>query len=114
MSEDPTKDLTTDEMLRLILGRLDKLEAQSTGTTRPLLDQLIKEMIETRETLTARGARIEESLAEAHKELRAIDRKFDILVAPHLTVVIGDASNLRFERLPWTPSWPLWLPPGMP
>jgi len=36
------------------------------------------------------------------------------LVAPHLTVVIGTASNLGFGSLPWTPSWLLWLPPWMP
>lgn len=82
MSEDSTKDLTTDEMLRLLLadmrdvkGRLGALEAQGedrTKTTRPLLDQIIREMVQTRETLTAR-------LEGVEKELRSIDRKFDIL-----------------------------------
>lgn len=85
MSEDPTKDLTTDEMLRLILGRLDKLEAQSTGTTRPLLDQLVKEMIETREALTAQlgalTARIDtltERMSAVETELGAINNRLDI------------------------------------
>lgn len=78
MSEDPTKDLTTDEMLRLILGRLDKIEAQSTGTTRPLLDQLIKEMVEMRETLTARLDTLTERMAAVETELSAINDRLDI------------------------------------
>lgn len=78
MSEDPTKDLTTDEMLRLILGRLDKIEAQSTGTTRPLLDQLIKEMVEMRETLIARLDTLTERMAAVETELSAINDRLDI------------------------------------
>lgn len=58
MTEDDTKDLTMDEIFKLILDRLTKLEAQSqaqaeerANTTRPLLDRAIQEMIQTREAI---------------------------------------------------------------
>jgi hypothetical protein len=44
-------ELTIDEKLDRILQRLSALEAQGANTTRPLLDQIVKEIVETRETL---------------------------------------------------------------
>ena len=73
--EDPTKDITTDEMLRLILGRLDKLEAQSANTTRPMLDQIIKEMIQTRDMLMEQ---MNAGFEGIEKELAAINNRLDI------------------------------------
>jgi ABC-type transporter Mla subunit MlaD len=61
----PTSDLTINEKLDRILSRLDALEAKAddrANATRPLLDQIIKEMVQTRETLTARLDRIERQL----------------------------------------------------
>ncbi len=80
MSEDNTSRLTEGE--QLILERIAKLEAQTSNTTRPLLDQLIKEMIETRETLAARLDRIEQ-------ELRSINHRLDVFSI--------DISKLRGE-----------------
>jgi len=57
-----TADLTMDEKLDRILQRLSALEAQGVNTTRPLLDQIIKEMVQTRDTLAARLERIEAQL----------------------------------------------------
>jgi hypothetical protein len=57
-----TAELTIDEKLDRILQRLSALEAQGANTTRPLLDQIVKEMVETRETLAARLDRIEKQL----------------------------------------------------
>lgn len=58
-----TADLTINEKLDRILQRLAALDAQGANTTRPLLDQIIKEMVETRETLM--------------EELRAVHRRLD-------------------------------------
>jgi len=57
-----TADLTMNEKLDRILQRLTALESQGANTTRPLLDQIIKEMVQTRETLTERLDRIEAQL----------------------------------------------------
>jgi hypothetical protein len=58
-----TADLTIDEKLDRILQRLAALENQGSNTTRPLLDRIIKETVETRETLNVRmdemGARLD-------------------------------------------------------
>ena len=85
MTED-TRDLTDGEKLNLILAdlgdvraRLTALEAQGANTTRPLLDQLIKEVTGTRDMLAERIDGIEKELAEVRRDLRSIDRKFDIL-----------------------------------
>lgn len=88
MSEDPTRDLTMDEKLNLILQRLAALEAQGANTTRPLLDQLIKEMVETREALTERIDSIEremiqtrdkltERIVAVEKELRSMNHQLE-------------------------------------
>jgi hypothetical protein len=60
-----TADLTMDEKLDQIIQRLAVLEARTgdrARETRPLLDRLIQEMIQTREALTARLDRIERQL----------------------------------------------------
>jgi septation ring formation regulator EzrA len=69
-----TADLTINEKLDRILSRLEALEAKAddrANTTRPLLDQLVKEMVQTRETLTERIGAVE-------KELRSINHRLAI------------------------------------
>jgi ABC-type transporter Mla subunit MlaD len=74
-----TADLTINEKLDRILSRLDALEAKAddrANTTRPLLDQIIKEMVQTRETLSERIDGVERSLAarldRIEKQLRVM------------------------------------------
>lgn len=74
-----TADLTINEKLDRILKRLDALEARAddrANTTRPLLDQIIKEMVQTRETLSERIDGVERSLAarldRIEKQLRVM------------------------------------------
>ncbi len=81
MTEDNTTDLTADEKLDLILGRLARLEEQAeerTNTTRPLLDLAIQEMIRTRETLIEQNAQIASRLERVEREVRLFGRKMDI------------------------------------
>jgi len=71
-----TLDLTTDEILKLILERLARLEAQSeerSNTTRPLLDRAIQEMIQTREILVERLSHIETKLDLMAADVMAAD-----------------------------------------
>jgi septal ring factor EnvC (AmiA/AmiB activator) len=73
MSEDQTKDLTTDEKLDLILTRLAKLEAFAEDRqrdTRPMLDKIHKELADTRA-----------ELKEMADRLARIERKFDVLTS---------------------------------
>ncbi len=96
MTEDNTKDLTPDETLRLILAevrelkttvsgldaRVAALEAQAaerSNTTRPLLDRLIQEMIETRETLLARQDRADAKQDQMAEVLRQIKGQIEVL-----------------------------------
>lgn len=77
MTDDPTKDLTTDEMLRALLAdvrdvkdRLAKLESVAEDRareTRPKLDLIIKEVSDLRE-----------DMREVRKDLRSLHRKLDI------------------------------------
>lgn len=77
MADDPTKDLTDGEKLSLILinlsgveTRLATFEAQAedrSRETRPKLDLIIKEISDLRE-----------GMADIRKDLRSIDRKFDV------------------------------------
>jgi chromosome segregation ATPase len=67
-----TADLTIDEKLDRILQRLTALEAQGTGTTRPLLNQIIQEMVTTRETLTARMDGTDARLERIEKQLKVL------------------------------------------
>ena len=70
-----TADLTIDEKLDRILQRLTALEAKAddrANATRPLLDQIVKEMVTTRETLTARLDRIEKQLRIMTQDIMAV------------------------------------------
>ena len=76
MTEDNTADLTTDELLRMILERLTRLEAQAqaqaeerANTTRPLLDRAIAEMIQTREALLERFQVVEQDIKIIRREI---------------------------------------------
>jgi hypothetical protein len=60
----PTADLTMNEKLDRILQRLAALEAKGANTTRPLLDQIVKEMVETREMLMERIGVVEKTLTD--------------------------------------------------
>lgn len=77
-----TADLTVGEKLDQILQRLDKLEASTPTTTRPLVDNLIREMVTTREALSAQ-------LGEVVKELKAINNRLDVF-AIDMARVRGD------------------------
>jgi len=68
----PTADLTIDEKLDRILQRLTALESQGTGTTRPLLDRIIKEMVETREALIGRMDGMDARLERIEKQLEVM------------------------------------------
>jgi hypothetical protein len=78
MIEDPTKDLTTDEILRLILNRITGVETRFSALE-SLVEDRLKDTRPIWQAINTRTERIEESLAEAHKGLRSIDRKFDVL-----------------------------------
>jgi hypothetical protein len=98
MTDENTADLTTDELLRMILARLDRLEAQAqaqaeerANTTRPLLDRAIAEMIQTREMLTEHLAQVGERLAVVERETRIIRREIGLLRE--------DIRNERMERV---------------
>lgn len=85
MTDDNTRDLTTDEMLRALLAdmrdvkaRMTALETQGTGTTRPLLDRIIQEVVETREMLLERLAHVETKLdlmAADVMDVRTVQRR---------------------------------------
>lgn len=84
MTNDPTKNLTMDEILRALLAdvrdmkaRLGALDAQAedrSRETRPKLDLIIKEVVDVRTDLSE----LKEGLKQVQRELRSIDRKFDI------------------------------------
>jgi chromosome segregation ATPase len=74
-----TADLTPSEKLDQVLrklsdldARLEALESQGTGTTRPLLDRIIKETVETRETLTGRMDGLDSRLERIERQLRVM------------------------------------------
>lgn len=77
MTDDPTKDLTTDEMLRALLAdvrsmndRLSGIESAAedrTRETRPKLDLIVKAI-----------ADLSEDMREVKKDLRSLHRKLDI------------------------------------
>jgi uncharacterized protein (DUF885 family) len=86
MTDDNTADLTTDEILRMILERLTRLEAQAqtqaderANTTRPLLDRLIQEMIETREMLLERQDQAGAKQDQMAEVLRQIKNQIEVL-----------------------------------
>ncbi len=77
MSNDPTKDLTTDEMLRALLadmrdvkdrlGKLESVAEDRARETRPKLDLIVKEVSDLRE-----------DMREVRKDLRSLHRKLEI------------------------------------
>jgi chromosome segregation ATPase len=74
-----TADLTMNEKLDQVLrklgdldARLAALESQGTGTTRPLLDRIIQETVETRETLTGRMDGMDARLERIEKQLKVL------------------------------------------
>lgn len=82
----PTADLTDREILQAILRRLDALEAKAddrANTTRPLLDQIVKEMVATRETLTER-------MDEMGARLDRIERQLEVMTL--------DVMNVRTDQ----------------
>lgn len=103
MSEDNTKDLTPAEMLNLILNRLANIEGRISALesaaedrareTRPKLDLIIKELTDLRE-----------EMGEVKKELRLMNRKFEVFNAEMLemktTIRDLDARLVEIERRP--------------
>jgi len=67
-----TADLAIDEKLDRILQRLAALEAQGANTTRPLLNQIIQEIIQTRDTLPARMDDVEVRLDRIESRLETL------------------------------------------
>ena len=71
-----TADLTMNEKLDRILQRLAALEAHGTGTTRPVLDRIVKEMVETREMLMEQIAGVEKTLSA---RLDRIEKRLEVV-----------------------------------
>ncbi len=91
MTEDNTGDLTTDEKLDLLIARVSAIEAQSTDTTRPLLDRIIQEVIETRERLL--------------EEIAAVRREFSIITADVIALrARSDHAERRLNALEQRPN----------
>ena len=67
-----TADLTMNEKLDRILQLLAALESHGANTTRPLLDQIIKEMVVTRDALTERMDRMEGRLQHIESQLEML------------------------------------------
>jgi hypothetical protein len=74
-----TADLTQDEKLDRVLSRLAALEAQGANMTRPLLNQLIQEMTQTRDVLTERLDGMDGRLAALEQESKIIRRELGLL-----------------------------------
>lgn len=108
-----TADLTIDEKLDQVLrklgdldARLAALESQGTGTTRPLLDQIVKEMIETRETLTARMDAMDARFDAVEKQLRSIDRRFEVFSEDHMRMRADIRDiDVRLTDIERRPNW---------
>jgi hypothetical protein len=100
-----TADLTIDEKLNQVLrklgdldARLGALEAQGTGTTRPLLDRIIKETVETRETLNVR-------MDEMAARLDRIERQLEVMTLDVMRVRTDQRSlEDRLEDLERRPN----------
>jgi hypothetical protein len=71
-----TADLTMNEKLDRVLQRLAALESQGANTTRSPLDQIVKEMVETREMLIERIAGVEKTLAG---RLDRIEKRLEVV-----------------------------------
>ncbi len=94
MSEDPTKNLTTDEKLDLIISdladvkaRLGKVEAfveDHQRDTRPLLNLIHKELADTRVEMRA-------EFTEVKGRLMDLERKFEAMASEYF----GIRANIR-------------------
>jgi hypothetical protein len=71
-----TADLTMNEKLDRILQRLAALESQGANSTRPLLDQIVKELVETREMLMERIGGVEKTLTD---RLDRIEKRLEVV-----------------------------------
>lgn len=71
MSEDPTKDLTTDEILRLILNRLTDLETRF-GALEALVEDRLKDTRPIWQAINARTERIENTLLDMKEQMREL------------------------------------------
>jgi hypothetical protein len=104
MTEDNTKDLTTDEKLNLILAELADLrqwrakvdEFIARPDTRPLHDRTVREMIETREALLERADRTDEILRQIKSQIEVLSINSVEVQAAQRTLA-GRVSDL--ERL---------------
>jgi chromosome segregation ATPase len=77
-----TADLTPDEKLDQVLAKLTNLDTRlaalearaddRAGDTRPLLNHLIQEMTQTRDTLTERIDSVEKALNRIEKQLKTL------------------------------------------
>ncbi len=98
MTEDNTANLTIDEKLNLVLSelaniktRLTALETQSSGTTRPLLDKIVVEVIETRERLL--------------EEITTLRREFSVITADVIALrARGDHLERRINTIERSPN----------
>jgi hypothetical protein len=87
MSEDPTRNLTTDEKLDLILARLAKLEAFAEDRqrdTRPMLDRIHKELADTRVEMRTEFTEIKSRLVD-------LERRFEAMASEYF----GIRANMR-------------------
>jgi phosphopantothenate synthetase len=82
-----TADLTINEKLERILQRMAALEAQGANTTRPPLDQIVKEMVQTRETLI-------ELMDGMGSRLERIEKQLEVMT---LNVMQVRADQRRLE-----------------
>jgi chromosome segregation ATPase len=97
MSEDPTKDLSQDDVLKLILSRLDSVDMRLDGMdarlaaleakpydTRPIWERALAEIQE-----------VKEQVQEANERLDRMSAKFDVINDELLTV---KAEQKRLDR----------------
>jgi len=86
-----TADLTMNEKLDRILQRLAALESQGANTTRPLLDRIVKEMVETRVMLMGRIDVVEKTLTD---RLDRIEKRLEVVT---LDLMETRADQRRLE-----------------
>ncbi|MGH9767784.1 MAG: hypothetical protein ACREAB_10160 [Blastocatellia bacterium] len=71
MSEDPTKDLTTNEILRLILNRVTDVETRL-GAFESLVEDRFKDTRPIWQAINARTERIEETLIDLKDQMSTL------------------------------------------
>lgn len=93
-----TADLTMDEKLDRVLTkladietRLGALETQGTGSTRPLLDQIIREVVDTRDRLV--------------EEIATLRGEFNVITADLIALrARGDRFDRRLSEIEQRPN----------